>query len=186
MPQIEQVNIVGDMNNYYSGTIVTHDGQPAKVIEFFQHNNTLKAYVNKLPQSGHWAEHVEVEASSLDFSMPRLGFVSYRGCWFYLSRNPQRRMRKGFHPDLIKIGIIGGNNHESSHLPLMDRVVVSQLWYGNDHRVSHDVIIHNDTLYFELDAVAHIQGENVQLVEGKEKLGEYACKLWHNNSESNN
>lgn len=184
MPQIEQVNIVGDMNSYYAGTIVTHEGQPAKVVEFFSRDNQLKAYVHKLPRDGHWSEDIEVDGDSLDFSMPRLGFIKYRGVWFYLSRNPQRRMRKGFHPDLIKVAYL--DNRDGIPLPLMDRAVVNQLWYGNNHRVNHDVVIHNSTLYFELDAVAHIQGENVQLVEGKEKLGEYACKLWHNNSANNN
>lgn len=182
--QVEAVNLSSDMNSYYAGTIVTHGGLPAKVIEFYNNGDALMASIHTLSRGGHWSEQMEVSADSLDTSMPRLGFVRINRCWIYLSRNPQRRMRKGYHSDLIKYNTIGDPSLPS--VSIMDRSILLQLWFGSEHRISHKVVLHNNSLYFELEAVAHIQGENVQLIEGKEKLGEYACKLWHNNLVSNN
>lgn len=180
---VESFDIVSDLRNYYLGCVVTYNGQPAHVGDIFRgQNGTVKATITVLPAHGQWGREQQVEWESLDLNVPRLGYVRVNEAWHYLARSPQRRMRKGYNAELIRAVCPNGF---PSGVDVTQREVIRQVWYGNGDRINHDTIIENGVVYYEQDAVANVDAEgNLILVSGKEKLGEFVCKLLANNWET--
>lgn len=185
MPQVtgqhivDTVNLKDDMNSYYRGTYVTHKGHCAYVHGFIGRNDNLRAEINYVNREGEHLDNKTVPVSELDLHLPDLGWVKYEDNWFHLSRNPQRRMRKGYGEDMIRFT----STHEyGNHCPVTHTSILVQVWYGNEDRVSNDCIIHNRNIHYYQDIVATIDEEgNVIPVIGKEKLGEFVCKLLASN-----
>ena len=184
MPQLHQVvaefSLVDDLTSYYRGTFVTHQGSCAYVHSFRSNRaGKITADINHVNRSGVHQPIITVAYEELDLHLPQLGWVQYEGSWFHLSRNPQRRMRKGYGGDMIRFTPPEGH---SGHCEVTDPAVLAQIWYGNDDRVSNDCLILGRNIHFHQDIVASIDAEgNVIPAIGKEKLGEFVCKLLASN-----
>lgn len=181
---VENFDLVSDLRNYYLNCVVTHEGAPAHVSDIFRNGpgGVIRANIQKLPSNGTWGRDQHVDWDTLDLNVPRLGFVRINDAWHYLARSPQRRMRKGYNSELVRAVCPGGF---PSGIDVMNREVVRQIWYGNGDRIGHDVVVFDNAVYYEQDAVATIDAEgNLILVTGKEKLGEFVCKLLANNWET--
>jgi len=188
MPQVNQVvsafSLKEDMANYYRGTYVTYEGKPAYVMNVLGRNENVKFEAQLYGEDGQELEAIVREVDRFDLHLPQLGFVKFDNLWFHLSRNPQRRMRKGYGEDMIRCVAahpMGG------HCPVTHPEIIKQIWFGNQDRISPDCVIVNREIYFQSDVVANIDQEgNIIPVVGKEKLGEFVCKLlaanWDNHS----
>lgn len=198
MPQtnleIAEYNLREDMRSYYRGSVVTfvpqatEDGvEPlpyaALVEDFRGANNELFADVRLLPRGeGGWGPSKRVPVAALAFTLPPLGLVAYQGHWFHLSRQPARRMRKGYHQETITCTPIAG--HYRDHPETMSSDIVRQVWYGNVDRISTNIVVHGDGVFYATDKVASLDPEgNVAFIPNKEKLGEFVCKALANNWE---
>lgn len=178
--QVSEVDLRSDMRSYYRGSCVTYKGQCALVNDFTGGNENLKAQIHLLSPDGEWGDVTTVLASNLDFTMPELGYVEMGNTWVHLSRVPARRMRKGYHHECIRMQFL---SDPDVHVEVNSPQLLKQVWYGNTNRLNADAVIFDNKIYFQQDVVANIKGGKVVLVEGKEKIGEYVCKLLASNWE---
>lgn len=179
--RVADFNLVSDLNNYYAGSILTLNGQPARVCEIIGNNDHQEAVVQLLSRSGPFGASRSVPFDELNLTIPRLGMVRSGQSWFYLSRNPQRRMKKGYSHDLIRASCVGTGLSRDGCDP-MSESIIRQVWYGNTDRISEDVVMVGKSVYFEQEVVAHTDDEgNLIILAGKEKVGEFVCKLLANN-----
>lgn len=183
MPQVNQnvaeFSLRDDMCSYYRGTYVTHEGKCAYVHGFSGRDQKMIAEINIIDTDGRQLDMKAVPVSSLDLHLPRLGWVMYENMWFHLSRNPQRRMRKGYSDEMVRFLNPDG---QFGHCSVTETSVLTQIWYGNEDRISHDCIILGRNIHYHQDVVATIDAEgNIIPAIGKEKLGEFVCKLLASN-----
>lgn len=178
MPQsnvsVSEVDLRSDFKNYYRHSFVTYKGSCAQVLDFSGNGNGLKAHIALL-DGNHWCEPTVVMAHNLDFTIPRLGFVEHNKSWYFLSRKPARRMRKGYCDESIEALNMGPNISYRFSVSLPE--VLNQVWNGNKNRISHDSVIIGDKVFYQQSVVGDIKKGKIVLVPGKEKLGEYVCKL---------
>lgn len=179
MPQVAQrvsdFCLKDDMNSYYRGTYVTHNGECAYVHGFTGRNEKLNAEIEIISPAGVRLDPKVVPLAELDLHLPELGWVQFENLWFHLSRNPQRRMRKGYGEDMVRwVNPVG----QHGHCIVTDNQVLAQIWYGNTERVSNDCVIIGRNIHFHQDIVATIDAEGNIIPEiGKEKIGEFVWKV---------
>ena len=150
----------GDLVNYYLNCIVTHKGDPCKVINVANGRFTL------LPMLGGEAKEVLFE--DVDTKIPPLGWIKSGQDWVYLYRVPQRRARKGYCQELLGAYHIGGNPTRVTY----DRpAILRQLW--KKPRKHPEVLSLGDKAYYGTDLVL----DNGIDVVGKEKLAGYVRSL---------
>lgn len=173
--QVSEVDLRHDLRSYYRNSICTHNGEPVLVVDFSGNGATIKAHICRInPVGTDWGEPKVVLWSSIDVNMPVLGYVFSNESWHHLSRVPARRMRKGYNGEGIRAVTAGGG--EGCHVMGID--VIKQVWGGNPDRISHDAVIWNKRLWFQGDIVGNISNTGkITLTPGKEKIGEYVCKL---------
>ncbi|AUV61795.1 hypothetical protein FDJ28_gp49 [Pseudomonas phage Bjorn] len=174
--QIQEVDLRSDMRSYYRNSVCTHEGNPVLVTDFSGNGETLKAHVCKLRGDGAWSDPKVVLYSSLDVNIPTLGYVFLGDAWHHLSRVPARRMRKGYNTESIAIK---STNRADGIGPFnaFHPDIIRQIWHGNPDRLNHDSVIWRNCLWFQGDVVGKIVNGKVTLTPGKEKIGEYVCKL---------
>lgn len=174
--QVAEFNLKDDMSNYYRHTYVTLDGHPAFVHNVQGRGNNLQFEVTVYSAAGVPSDSTSTRnISDFDLHLPALGFVFFDNTWYHLSRNPQRRMRKGYGEDMIRALPIGTNDNNCA---VTHPDVLKQIWFGNTERISQDCVILNRRIFFQTDEVATIDPEgNIIPTVGKEKLGEFVCKL---------
>lgn len=173
--QVSEVDLQSDFSNYYRGSYLTYQGKCAYVVGFTGQGNKLKAQIRTLGENNNWSSEHYVLANNLDFTIPRLGFVEMDGNWFFLSRRPARRMHKGYCDDNIVAQCMGPSNSDEFHVS--HPAILKQVWEGNTNRISHDVVIIGENIFYQCDQVAKVIKGKISVVKGKEKIGEYVCKL---------
>ncbi len=185
-------SLTHDLRNYYLNAVVTYvdpDGfRWAANIADVQtaEDGGIRALIHRLgpePGSG-WQDRQWVLWDTLDLTLPRLGMVFVRDQWYFLQRQPARRMRKGYHHETIFVSALEGGYVDDEMNPL-DPEAIRQIWYGNANRITNNIVQVQKRVYYTTELVAEFndQGQAV-LVPGKEKMGEMVCKaLSVNNSE---
>lgn len=174
--QVAEFNLKDDMSSYYRGTYVTYKGAPAYVHNVLGRGSNIQFEATIYSEDGTPAnEPIVRNVNDFDLILPPLGFVKFDNVWYHLSRNPQRRMRKGYGEDMIRAVAV---RNEFNHCSVTHPIVLKQIWFGNTERVSPDCIIIERSIYFQGDEVATVDPEgNIIPTIGKEKLGEFVCKL---------
>lgn len=183
---------VADFRNYYLHTVVTHTDAngvswAAQVQDIQQDDHgVIQANIYRLSREpeGGWMDRIWVNWDTLNLIMPRLGMVIINGQWYFLQRQPARRMRKGYGNETIFLSALEGSYVDDEANPLhVD--AVRQIWYGCESRITQNIVQVQRRLYYTTEMVAEFneQGQAV-LIPGKEKMGEMVCKaLSVNNSE---
>lgn len=193
MPQtnatVAEFDLMSDMSAYYRGAVLTYSdpttGQvPAYVHGFDGTNEELRACIQPLYQkSKDWETQRWVPVETLDFTLPPLGLVEIDKNWFHLSRSPARRMRKGYHEETIQWSFLEGTSRHPD-VQVTHTAVVKQLWFGNESRITPNIVVWNKGIYYMTDKVATVDDNGqVELIPNKEKLGEFVCKALANNWE---
>jgi hypothetical protein len=192
MPQSNQrvraFDIVSDLRSYYRGSVVSLEVKgkivPVYVEDYSGENSEVKATVRHLNAShSEWATRASVPNEALSYVLPPLGLVKYGDLWFHLHRHPARRMRKGFNDECI--GWSPVDHGHGLDCGVHDPRIVSQVWYGNEDRITHNIVVIGGKIYYTTDHVANVTDEGeVTLIPEREKLGEFVCKALANNWES--
>ncbi len=201
MPQsnqrINEFSLRDDLTHYYSRSVATYrppvskefpegSAVAAQVLEVHGPNEDITFIVRLLKKgSKAFTNNIPVRGDQLDFTLPPLGLVNMGGDgWFLLNRAPARRMRKGYNEETINY-ISVEDYHEGPEVSPMDPSVIHQIWYGNDNRVTNNLVVWRKGVYYMTDKVATIDDQgNLILIPNKEKLGEFACKILASNWES--
>lgn len=197
MPQsnrrISQVDLRGDMSNYYRGSVVTYhqpleDGgyvKKAALVQSFEGNdNELCAGIRTMSEGvAEWSSILYVPFDSLNVELPPLGSVKIGADWIHLVRSPQRRMRKGYNEESIHVNpfeLLGWENDYHS----MDERIIQKVWFGCPDRLATNVVLERKGIYFKSELVANVSDDGAIIyIPNKEKLGEFVCKLLANNWE---
>jgi hypothetical protein len=157
---------------------------PVYVEDFGNDDGELRASVRVLNSSHtEWAGRKLVPYEALNFILPPLGLVKAGEYWFHLHRHPARRMRKGYNDECVGYDPVG---HERGlDIGVGDPRIVSQVWYGNEDRITHNIAVIGGKIYYTADHVANVsESGEVSLIPEREKLGEFVCKALANNWES--
>jgi len=197
MPQSNEIlhdfDLKADMRSYYRGSIATYLSAPDKdgnvvrsaayIEDFGGNHRAMTATIRTLPREAGtgWGNAFAVPVAHLEFTLPALGLVQVENEWYHLSRHPARRMRKGYHPETIQAACLDGRNYRH-HCDVSDYEVVRQVWYGNPLRITCNIVVWEQDIFYAIDKVASLDAEgNVSLIPNKEKLGEFVCKALANN-----
>jgi hypothetical protein len=193
MPQsndrVSRFDIVSDLNSYYRSSIVTLDTKgksiPVYGEGYSNDDGEVKATIRHLNSAQtEWGSRAVVPNEALSYILPPLGLVKYGEFWFHLHRHPARRMRKGFNDECIGWTPVD-NHNQGLDIGVSDPKIVSQVWYGNEDRITHNIVVIGGKIYYTTDHVANVTDEGeVTLITDKEKLGEFVCKTLANNWES--
>lgn len=177
-----------DFNHYYKGTVVTYNGEAVFIREVRVEGDNNRSYedltvvVKTVPQRGD-GRILTVNGAELNYEFPVLGWVKTTEGWYYISRRPRRRRTKGYSQHTVS----GQDTHGNwSSLDVMSSSVIRQIWYGNTERITNECVITQTGLMFGIEQVCNINNDEVTIVEGKEKLGRYACKLLRSYIEGTN
>lgn len=191
--QVSEFDLRHDMNSYYRHSIATYccpqtDGTVARwacwIGEFNGDNSELTATIKVLkPDSKDYSSSIHVPFESLDFTMPPLGLVKVGDHWWLPTRNPARRMRKGYNSECVTLAMLDAEYGGDMGNPETEaKGVIKQLWYGNDERIALHLVVWGKGIYYMTDKVATIDDTGaVILIPNKEKLGELSCKILANN-----
>jgi hypothetical protein len=177
-----------DFCHYYKGTVVTYNGVAALIrdVSINGDNNRsyedLTLYLRTVPQRGD-PQTLTVNAAEVNYEFPTLGWIKTTNGWYYVSRRPRRRRTKGFCNNTASGQDVTGR---WCSLDVMSSSVIRQIWYGNTERINNECIILADGIMFGIEKVCNIVENEVTLIEGKEKIGRYACKLLRNFIEGTN
>ena len=192
MPQsnqrVSRFDVVSDLRSYYrcSTASLEVNGKtvPVYIEDFESHDGEITATVRQL-NSAHteWAGRSIVPQEALSFILPPLGLVKYGNFWFHLHRHPARRMRKGYNEECI--GWMAVDHGHGLDCGVQDPRIISQVWYGTEDRITHNIVVTGGKIYYTTDHVANVTDEGeVTLIPEREKLGEFVCKTLANNWES--
>lgn len=192
MPQsnqrVSRFDIVSDLKSYYRGSVVTLEVKgkllPVYVEDFTSIDGEVMATVRHLNASRtEWASRAVVPQEALSYILPPLGLVKHGNFWFHLHRHPARRMRKGYNDECV-----GWEPIDHAHgldCGVSDPRIVSQVWFGTEDRVTHNIAVVGSKIFYTTDHVADVNEDGqVVLIAEKEKLGEFVCKTLANNWES--
>lgn len=197
MPQssnrVSSFDLASDLNSYYKGCVVTYlkpqkDGSVKPIpafVEKFVGESEIRAHIRTLTEveGSEWTSLAAVPHESLDFILPPLGSVRLPDeHWVHLCKSPARRMRKGYHHETVHVTYME-NDHECNFGDgPTNKEIIRQVWYGNPDRIATNVAVWGKGIYYAADLVCTLDSEGaVSLIPGKEKLGEFVCKLLANN-----
>ncbi|MNV26604.1 hypothetical protein D3C71_1177290 [compost metagenome] len=193
MPQsnqrVSRFDIVSDLRSYYRGSVVSLESKgkivPVYVEDYASDDGEVKATIRHLNTSHtEWASRAVVPNEALSYILPPLGLVKYGNYWFHLTRHPARRMRKGYNDECVGWHPVGDHS-QGLDIGVSDPKIVSQVWYGNEDRITHNIVVVGGKIYYTTDHVANVTDEGeVTLIPEREKLGEFVCKALANNWES--
>lgn len=193
MPQanvnVSAFDLRGDLNNYYRGSVLTYvdrgERHPALVdrIDDQEENGNMTAVIRLLSGGDRpaWGSSRRVPWSALDLILPNLGMVELNGHWYHLCRHPARRMRKGYNAENISLVPLEDGDMMPD-VDASDPKIVKQVWFGNPDRIGPTCVVWRKGIYYTTEKVALVNDEGaVTLIQNKEKLGEFVCKLLLNN-----
>lgn len=196
MPQsnrrVSNVDLRGDMNNYYRYSVATYlkptkngvERLAAYIHGYDGANNELQVLISTMgPNDKTWGDQKYVPNDAMCYELPNLGSVKHNGEWIHLVRSPQRRMRKGYNEECIHWTYLDGANGQNDH-SVLEETVIKQVWYGCDERLSTNVVLESKRIYFKAEHVANVSDDgSILFIPNKEKLGEFVCKLLASNWE---
>lgn len=197
MPQsnrrVGEFDLRHDMQAYYRHSIGTYcqpqtDGTVARyaafISDFSGDNDELMVNIKVLkPEAKDYSATTQVPLESIDFTLPPLGLVKVGDHWWLPTRNPARRMRKGYNGECVTLCMLDNEYTGDMGNPEVEaKSVIKQLWYGNEERISLHLVVWGKGIYYMTDKVATIDDDGaVSLIPNKEKLGELSCKILANN-----
>jgi hypothetical protein len=192
MPQsnarVSRYDVVGDLRSYYRSSIASLEVKgkitPVYIEDYADDNGEVKVTVRHLNAAQtEWGSRSVVPQEALSYVLPPLGLVKYGEHWFHLHRHPARRMRKGFNEECIGWAPVGEHNF-GLDIGVSDPKIVSQVWYGTEDRITHNIVVTGGKIYYTTDHVANVTDDGeVTLIPEREKLGEFVCKTLANNWE---
>ena len=178
--QVSRFDLVSDLKSYYRGSVVSMEDKgktiPVYVEDFTGDSGEIKASVRRLNVAHtEWVGRSMVPYEALGFILPPLGLVKCDGFWFHLCRHPARRMRKGFNGECVSWNPV--DHGHGMNRDVSDPVIVSQVWYGNEDRITHNIVVIGGKIFYTTDHVANVTDEGeVVFIPEREKLGD--CLLY--------